>query len=318
MTTHVVLRSRQRFPSLPSSCPTMNCRPSTLHEIQCHPAHPAKILHKSTPKFSKTTDRAGIRCHAPASYKSNACRPLPAPTIVIDQSCGAFFEYGNGNDTGLYVTGAKGNSDVYHYGGGLLGRLNLRSGVYAEGSFRAGAMDNGFASNLLDAEGNAASYDSSSAYVGTHFGLGMVQKLASRSTLDLYGRYFYTYQGGDSVVLSTNDPVRFSGIDSHRLRLGGRGNYVLNSRVSTYLGAAWEHEFAGTAKATTYGYGIASPSLRGGTGIGELGLSFSRSSFSGSSFSGRTCAAPSIDLGVQGYVGKREGVSGGVQLRWAF
>ena len=223
---------------------------------------------------------------------------------------GAFFEYGNGNDTGLYVTGARGNSDVYHYGGGVLGRLNFRNNFYAEGSFRAGSIDNGFTSNLLDRDNNAASYDSSSSYVGTHIGLGMVQKLASRSTLDLYGKYFWTHQSGDSVTLSTNDLIKFDSIDSHRLRLGGRSNYVLNRRLSTYLGAAWEHEFAGTAKATTYGYGIDAPSLRGSTGIGELGLSLSRSA--------RGVLPLSLDLGVQGYVGKREGVAGSAQVRWTF
>jgi len=86
LTTHVVLRSRQRFPCLPSFCSTMNCSPSTLHKIQCRPKHPARILHKSTPKFSKTTDGIDIRYHAPASYKSNTCRPHPAPTNAIDQS----------------------------------------------------------------------------------------------------------------------------------------------------------------------------------------------------------------------------------------
>ena len=221
---------------------------------------------------------------------------------------GAFFEYGNGNDTGLYVTGARGNSDVYHYGGGVLGRLNLRNSVYAEGSFRAGGVDNGFTSNLLDGAGNAAGYDSSSAYIGTHLGLGRKLKLSSRNTLDLYSKYFWTHQNGDRVTLSTNDPVKFAGIDSHRMRLGGRSNYVVNRRLSTYLGAAWEHEFAGTARATTYGYAIDSPSLRGSTGIGELGVSVKP----------QRALPLAFDFGVQGYLGKREGVAGSAQVRWAF
>ena len=221
---------------------------------------------------------------------------------------GAFFEYGNGNDTGLYVTGARGNSDVYHYGGGLLGRLNLRNSVYVEGSFRAGGMDNGFTSNLLDGQGNAAGYDSSSAYIGTHLGLGRKLKLSSRNTLDLYSKYFWTHQNGDRVTLSTNDPVRFESIDSHRLRLGGRSTSAVNRRVSTYWGAAWEHEFAGTARATTYGYAIDSPSLRGSTGIGELGVSVKS----------QRALPLAFDFGVQGYIGKREGVAGSVQVRWAW
>ncbi|MDR2861427.1 MAG: hypothetical protein LBV07_02610, partial [Syntrophobacterales bacterium] len=60
--------------------------------------------------------------------------------------------------------------------------------------------------------------------------------------------------------------------------------------------------------ATTYGYAIDAPSLRGGTGIGELGLTLKPSKDLPLSF----------DLGVQGYVGKREGVTGSLQTRYEF
>jgi hypothetical protein len=78
--------------------------------------------------------------------------------------------------------------------------------------------------------------------------------------------------------------------------------------VSPYIGAAYEHEFNGRARATTYGYSIKAPDLTGGTGIGELGLSFKPSATIPLSF----------DLGVQGYVGKREGVTGSLQAKFEF
>ena len=48
--------------------------------------------------------------------------------------------------------------------------------------------------------------------------------------------------------------------------------------------------------------------MTGGTGIGELGVSF------------KSCAdsALSLDLGVQGYMGLREGITGTVQVRVEF
>ena len=62
------------------------------------------------------------------------------------------------------------------------------------------------------------------------------------------------------------------------------------------------------AKATTYGYGIDAPSLRGSTGVGELGVSVKV----------QRALPLALDFGVQGYVGKREGVAGSVQVRWAW
>ena len=60
---------------------------------------------------------------------------------------------------------------------------------------------------------------------------GAKYRLGTHNMLDVYGKYFWTHQSGDSVTLSTNDPVRFESIDSHRLRLGGRSNYVVNRRL---------------------------------------------------------------------------------------
>ena len=55
-------------------------------------------------------------------------------------------------------------------------------------------------------------------------------------------------------------------------------------------------KFDGRAHAHTYGFDISVPSLRGGAGVAELSL-FSND------------LPVSFDLGVQGYTGKREGVT---------
>jgi outer membrane autotransporter protein len=90
--------------------------------------------------------------------------------------------------------------------------------------------------------------------------------------------------------------------------LGSRFSYAVNEYVSPYIGAAYEHEFDGKARATTNGFDLPAPSLRGHTGIGELGLSLRPS----------LTLPLSFDLGVQGYVGRREGVTGSLQVRWEF
>jgi outer membrane autotransporter protein len=150
--------------------------------------------------------------------------------------------------------------------------------------------------------------NSASTYYGLHAGLGYVWQFTDNASLDLYGKYFWTRQNGDSVHLSTGEPVKFKDADSSRVRFGGRLAYAINDAVSPYVGAAWEHEFDGRAKAATNGFDIAAPSLRGDTGIGELGLTLKPSKDLPLSF----------DLGVQGYAGKREGVTGSLQARFEF
>ena len=230
---------------------------------------------------------------------------------------GAFFEYGNGSyDTHNSFTNAAsvdGDGNAYYLGGGILARMdfvNIGPGrFYAETSGRAGKTHNEYdSSDLRDAAGRKADYDSSSPYYGLHFGTGYVWNINDAATLDLYGKYFWTRQQGDSVGLSTGEHLSFDDINSSRLRFGGRFAYILNEHVAPYIGAAWEHEFDGKARAKTNGFDIDAPNLRGNTGIGELGLSLTPSAD----------LPLTIDLGVQGYTGKHEGVTGSLMVKWEF
>ena len=97
-------------------------------------------------------------------------------------------------------------------------------------------------------------------------------------------------------------------MNSHRLRLGGRLTYAVNEHISPYVGAAWEHEVDGTARATSLGHSLAAPSLTGDTGMGELGLSWTPSA----------TIPLTVDLAVQGYTGIRQGYTGSLMAKWEF
>ena len=207
---------------------------------------------------------------------------------------------------------AHGGGDVRHVGGGLAGRVDFASSgpgsLYAEASVRAGKVHNKYSnSDLRDTQGRVANYEATSTYCGFHLGLGYVWNVTEAASLDLYGKYFWTRLKGDTVTLSTGDPVEFRKADSSRLRLGGRLARAVNEYVSPYVGAAWEHEFSGKSQATSYGLAIDAPSLRGDTGLGEIGLTLSSGSL-----------PLYFDLGVQGYVGRRKGVTGSLQARLEF
>jgi outer membrane autotransporter protein len=161
---------------------------------------------------------------------------------------------------------------------------------------------------LRDRQGRSASFDSSVPYCGFHIGTGYIWNMNEQASLDLYGKYFWTRVQGDDVRLSTGDSVKFEGIDSSRLRFGGRFAYAVNERASPYIGAAYEHEFDGKARASAHGFSKPTVSLRGDTGIGELGLFLKPS----------PNLPLSIDLSVQAYMGKREGVTGTLQMKYTF
>ncbi|MDR1312816.1 MAG: S8 family serine peptidase [Deltaproteobacteria bacterium] len=229
----------------------------------------------------------------------------------------AFLEYG----TGSYDTfnsfpnspPALGGGDVRHAGGGALARMDFEGSgsghFYAELSGRAGRVRNSYGSgDLRDPLGRAAGYDVSSSYFGAHAGLGRVLKITGSASIDVYAKYLWTRQEGASPVLSTGDPVVFAAAVSSRLRLGGRVSLAANDYATAYFGAGWEREFDGSAKAWTGGFPIDAPSLRGDTGVVDLGVTVRPS----------PSVPLSLELGVQGYAGKRRGITGGIQIRFGF
>jgi hypothetical protein len=233
---------------------------------------------------------------------------LPAGTLAL----GGFFETGEGDyDTSNRFAGyanVKGDGDTRYYGGGVLGRFDFENGLYAEGSLRAGRLKNDFSSDIVDPVGIRAKYDTRGRYVSTHLGLGYGWALNPGTRAEVYGKYLWTHQAGDSVTLSTGDPVKFSAVDSQRLRLGGRVTWALSGQTDVFAGAAWEHEFDADARAKVYGYRISAPSLEGDSGMGEIGIVM------------RPAANSPISLQatLQGYGGDRKGVAGGFNLKYAF
>lgn len=229
---------------------------------------------------------------------------------------GLFFEAGWGgydsyNSFSNYAS-VDGDGDISYYGGGVLGRYDFApmgpGNLYVDASFRVGRVSTDFnSSDLRDFAGNDADYDSAAAYYGAHAGLGYLWNINEQASLDFSTRYLWTNQNSDSVKVA-GDRIDFDAIDSQRWRTGARFTYQINEYVAPYAGAYFDYEFDGEADASAYGYGIDAPDLSGGTGVGELGLSLRPAPDSGFA----------LDLGVQGYMGVREGVSGSLLLKYEF
>lgn len=217
---------------------------------------------------------------------------------------GPFVEYGRGTYDSYLDDGTHGDGKISYFGAGVMAKSKSVSGAYVEGSLRAGRVKSDYAGNI---SGTYTDYDNSSAYYAAHVGVGQEKELKGGSKIDTYAKYFYAHQNGNTTKLRTGESYDFDEVNSHRLRVGARYTKKLNNRSELYTGLAYEYEFGSDARATYQGYSTPSPSLKGGTGILELGYRFSPKD-------GRV----SYGVHLMGMTGKREGVVGGVQVNWAF
>ena len=225
-------------------------------------------------------------------------------------SWGVFYENGSGN----YRTYNEFNNEFFrgdgslvYNGGGIAARYKNASGVYTEGSLRAGMLKSEMDNALRDGSGNYYGYDSESAYYGAHIGVGKIIRLSESSDLDVYGKFFHTYTEGDSFTVA-KDKFEFDSITSDRLRVGARVTTNKANAFSTYYGLAYEYEFNGDADMRAQNLKAPTQSLQGSSYMAEVGFNYQPTPDSPWSF----------DLNMRGYAGEREGASFNVQATYTF
>ena len=214
-----------------------------------------------------------------------------------------FVEYGRGTYDSYLDNGAHGSGKLSYFGLGVLGKLTQQDGLWLEASARAGRAKSDYSLH-----GENAGYDGSNTYYGIHLGVGKTFALQKGASLDAYVRYFWSHQDGMSVKLrGSGDAYDFADVDSHRLRLGLRYSRKARSTGECYAGLAWEHELGGEASASVGGDAAPSPSLKGSSYMLELGYRFLPQN-----------SRISYDFHINGWQGKRKGLSGGAAIQWTF
>lgn len=224
-------------------------------------------------------------------------------------SWGVFFENGSGNyrtynDYNGY--NLRGFGSAVYNGGGALARYRSNAGNYAEVGVRAGMLKNSLGNAVADGYGVQGGYDEETSYYGAHLGVGHIFAVDENSNVDVYGKYFYNHHESKDLNI-LGDEVRFDSADSNRLRLGLRYNQNDGNAFSHYYGLAWDYEFNGDANVTAAGFDTGNPSLKGSTAVIEAGIHYAPDN-----------SPWSIDLGLQGYGGQRDGFSGTMQLNYSF
>ena len=225
-------------------------------------------------------------------------------------SWGVFYENGSGNYRTFNEFNNeffRGDGSLVYNGGGIAARYENASGVYTEGSLRAGMLKSEMDNAMRDGSGSYYGYDSESAYYGAHIGVGKIISLSDSSDLDVYGKFFHTYTEGDSFTVA-KDKFEFDSITSDRLRIGARVTTNKANAFSTYYGLAYEYEFNGDADMRAQNLKAPTQSLQGSSYMAEVGFNYQPTPDSPWSF----------DLNMRGYAGEREGASFNVQATYTF
>ena len=216
---------------------------------------------------------------------------------------GPMVEYGRGNYTSHLGDGTRASGDVKFFGVGAFLRQNNTDGLWYEGSLRFGRMDSDYRGNLNSLD---VTYDTDSNYFAAHLGIGKVKKVSEKGSLDLYTKLFYAHQRGSEADLSTGEHFEFGAVDSIRWRVGGKYSHHISKTRSMYAGLAYEYEFKGDATASYQGLSTPSPSLKGSSGLLELGYRMKPGATS----------PITLDFGLNLWAGKKRGIGGGLTVSW--
>ena len=212
---------------------------------------------------------------------------------------GPFVEYGRGSYDSYLDDGTHGSGKTSFFGAGVMAKLETGS-HWIDGSLRVGRTKSDYT--------GLATYDTTSTYYGVQVGVGKDYHVNETDTVGAYVRYAYSHTAGTSAHLSKGETYDFDAVNSHRLRIGTRYTHGGTALSQIYAGLAWEYEFDGDARATYQGDSTPSPSLKGGSALLELGYRFAP----------KADSLVSYDLNLTGWQGKRQGITGGLSVKWAF
>lgn len=212
-------------------------------------------------------------------------------------SVGAAFEAGFGKFKNHFNAGKadpyiKKNGDIKYYGIAVLSNMAFENLWHVNGALRYGRIETSQNRAVYNFNTNQAyDVDLSSYYIGAELGGGKVIKLDDLNSLDLYGKYFFLHQDGNTF--NAGGKYELSSVNSHRLRLAGRYSHNYTATTALYTGLGAEYEFDGKSELKVDGFWAKPSKTDGIRGFGELGVTITPASNKGLIF----------DFGIKGLLG---------------
>lgn len=218
-------------------------------------------------------------------------------------------EYGRGNYDSYLDGGEHGYGHHRNLGGGVVFRTKLTDGKFYDGSFRAGRIKTDFESDSFGAFKNVReTFKTNSHYIGAHIGVGREVHHSEKEIVTYSAKFLFSHTGADNITLTTGEDYHLSSVNSYRLKLGIQEEYEPNNIHNFYFGAGVEYEFNGKSFAEHGGFRTDTPSLKGFSGVFELGWIIKP----------RGDNKFSLDLSGVGSVGKNRGLTGRFGINWRF
>ena len=221
---------------------------------------------------------------------------------------GGFFEASWGHSSSKEsVFSAK--SNIQSYGVGVLASREIYPNWEVDGSLRFGWMRNSFKGRYFDVNGSA-DFKTNMPYASAHFGTAYNFPVSDTTTISPYARYIVSYLGSDKVNAGSAEDDRYKAKStvSHTVRAGVKVKTQLSENFKFVGGVAIDETMGAKAKGRISGYDLKTLSVNGTTAVGELKLQAVPSSTS----------PWKVEIGVNGYAGKKRGVSGEASVNYRF
>ena len=232
---------------------------------------------------------------------------------------GAFVEMGHGTyDTKTAAASPlgkiRGDGKHNYVGLGVYGNYTTPwEWLHFTGYVKGGWLRNEFSAPIA---GVSVDFDRTSNYWGAHLGMYGEFQAAGKIKNRTFLNYFYDGRESESYTASGSSDVagadfHFNSLNSHRAQLGSVFEYAYTSALRPYAALTYEYAFKADAKGRAsdqFGdLALNGTDLEGSTGIVSLGWTYQNEA-----------KHFEFDLGVNGYTGKRQGVSAQAQAAWKF
>lgn len=234
---------------------------------------------------------------------------------VQDSEVGGFMEMGHGTydtktaDVGSLFGVATGDGKHNYVGFGVYGNYATPvDWLHVTGYVKGGWLRSEFA---VDLGGVDEDFDRTSNYWSAHLGVygefAMADKFKNRTFIN----YFYDGREGENYRSKGGVEYHLDALNLHRTQVGSVFEYAYTSTLRPYVALTYEYAFKADAKGKFTdqdgSMALNAADLEGSTGIASMGWTYQNEA---KSFE--------FDIGLNGYVGKRQGVSAQAQAAWKF
>ena len=234
---------------------------------------------------------------------------------VQSSEVGGFMEMGHGTydtktaDVGSLFGVATGDGKHNYVGFGVYGNYATPvDWLHVTGYVKGGWLRSEFA---VDLGGVDEDFDRTSNYWGAHLGVygefAMADKFKNRTFIN----YFYDGREGENYRSKGGVEYHLDALNLHRAQVGSVFEYAYTPTLRPYVALTYEYAFKADAKGKFTdqdgSMALNAADLEGSTGIASMGWTYQNEA---KSFE--------FDIGLNGYVGKRQGVSAQAQAEWKF